>query len=109
MVWPSDLQYATQSSSVNGLYRFENPKKFNYLRRKVSRKVLKGSSASLSGICRLDLHGRTKVKLTEQFDMLTLKQKFNSGARVKLVLCHGYPSHALREMNSRGRLGSTVV
>ena len=47
-------------SSVNGLDCFENLKKIVYFGRNVFRKVLKGSSASPSGIYRLDLHRMTK-------------------------------------------------
>ena len=45
-------------NSVNGLDCFENLKEFDYLKREVFRKVLKRSSISLSGIYRLDFHGR---------------------------------------------------
>ena len=52
VIRPSDLQSATKSSSINGSDCFEN-----YLRRKVFQKALEGSSALLSGIYRLDMHG----------------------------------------------------
>ena len=60
IIRPSNLRFATPCSSVNGFDCFENLKEFDYLRRKVFQKVLKRSSASLSGIYRLDLHGLTK-------------------------------------------------